>query len=136
MKPSYKMARSLFKSSVTRTLFAAMHPRWAFALAKNWSAHNRLARGRVYQFRGKDEPVYQFAASYPRPVDYCIVGHLHTLQRCPLPAGGELIVLGDWINNPSVACAVGTDSGVLGGAEKRSVEIVEAPVVIHLNQLF
>lgn len=133
MKGSYKRARAIFKSPVTQTLFSALHPRWSFALAMSWSAHNRLARGETYQFRGEKEPVYQFAANYPQKVDYCIVGHLHTPERRPLPGGGELLVLGDWINNPSVACAVGGDSGVLGGSKERSVEVVESPVMIHLD---
>lgn len=92
----------LFRSPWAQVPFSAMHPRWGMALGLAWSKHNRLAKGVTYTFRNEAEPVFQYAAAYPKPVDYCIIGHFHSPAECVLPGGGTLLVLGDWINNPDV----------------------------------
>ncbi len=127
-----RFVHGMFHNRFLQILFSCLHPWWAFLLAQSWSTHNRKRRPVSYNFRDKEEPVYQYAASYEKPVDYCIVGHLHTSARCPLPQGGELIVLEDWLSvGPSGA--VRGDIGVFRGAEKGEVEIIKTPVMVHLN---
>lgn len=97
----YKFLRCLFHNSIAQTLFSFLHPWLAFRFGHNWSRHNRLARGKQYEFRGEEEPIYKFADEYGRlngGVDYYVFGHYHCEVRMPVASGGELFVLGDWIH--------------------------------------
>ncbi len=132
VKPGYRMLQNIFRARFPNMLFRAIHPRWAFSMASEWSRHNRLSKGFLYEYKGEEEPSFRYAAQYPHPVDYCIIGHIHSPARCNLPGGGELIVLGDWVSVGSSG-AVRADIGIFGGAEEGKVEIIEAPVVVHLD---
>ncbi len=126
-----RILHNMFHSRMLQRAFSWLHPRWAFALAGKWSAFNRGKGGAGYVFRGEEEPVYRYAAAFDKPVDYCIVGHLHTSARWPLPGGGELIVLEDWLSVGDGAGPVRGDIGVFGGTEQREVQVVKASVVVH-----
>ena len=103
----YKCLNAVFKCRFLQVLFSALHPRWAFGMAHAWSRHNRLAKGRKYEFRGEKEGIAVFADQFQRgrepgaKIDYFIFGHLHCEARMPLSAGGELVLLGDWIEGPN-----------------------------------
>ncbi|HQI29445.1 MAG TPA: UDP-2,3-diacylglucosamine diphosphatase [Bacteroidales bacterium] len=128
-----RFLHGMFHNRLLQVLFSCLHPRWAFALARKWSAWNRdKHNGSCKQDMNLYKPVYQYAATYDRPVDYCITGHIHTSVRCPLPAGGELIVLEDWLSvGPSGP--VRGDIGIFRGTEKGEIEIIKAPVVVHAH---
>ncbi|HRW95441.1 MAG TPA: UDP-2,3-diacylglucosamine diphosphatase [Bacteroidales bacterium] len=125
-----RFLHGIFHNRFLQILFSGLHPRWAFALAQKWSVHNRNNHLTRYRFSCEEAPIYKYAAGYEHPVDYCIVGHLHASARCRLPEGGELIVLEDWLS-VDPAGPVRGDIGVFRGAEKGTVEIVKAPVVVH-----
>jgi len=95
----YLLMRSVFHSRILQALFSTLHPWLAFRLGKNWSRHNRLARGEEYRFRGLGEPLYEFALDYcaGRRVDYFIFGHYHVSVDEVLPSGARLMILKDWI---------------------------------------
>lgn len=107
----YRILHWIFHNRVLQWLFSLLHPYMAFSFGNGWSRSKRNRRVRPYQFRGEQEGIYQFADRFSRrmaaagtPVDYFIFGHFHADVRLPLPAGGELIVLKDWIQSDAYAC--------------------------------
>ncbi|HHV40606.1 MAG: UDP-2,3-diacylglucosamine diphosphatase [Bacteroidales bacterium] len=125
-----RMLHNMFHSRFLQKTFSMLHPRLAFALAEKWSLCNRK-NGSAYAFKGVEEPTYLYAASYDKPIDYCITGHLHTSVRLALPDGGEWIVLEDWLSTGSGPGAVRGDVGIFGGTEQGKVQVVKAAVVVH-----
>ena len=126
-----RVLHNMFHSRILQKLFSWLHPRWAFALAGKWSAFNRNKEFATYRFKGEKEPVYQYATHYGKPIDYCIVGHLHTSARCSLPGGGELIVLEDWLSVGHGTGAVRGEVGVFWGAKEGEVQVIKAAVMVH-----
>ena len=127
-----RVLHKMFHNRVLQVLFSCIHPRWAFALARKWSVWNRDNHTLGPSGRSLEEPIYQYAATYDRPVDFCIAGHIHQSVRRPLPGGGELVVLEDWLSvGPSGP--VRGDIGIFGGTEKGEIEIIKAPVVVHAH---
>ena len=97
----YKLLKKAFSSKVLQFLFSLLPPSIAFGIGKSWSRRSRLAKNVSYEFRGTEEPLYKFAASYPGKVDYFIFGHYHCDVDMPLPSGARLIVLKDWMDGDS-----------------------------------
>ena len=86
-----------------------LHPYWAMMLGKGWSRSNRTSRPVAHIFRGEEEPIIGFAHEYQRthpsaPADLFICGHTHCAEVYPLPEGGAVAFLGEWIDNPCTAC--------------------------------
>ncbi len=102
----YRFLRGVFHNRVLQILFSALHPWIAFRLGNGWSKSNRLSHDREYRFKGADEPLYKFAASFSSepPVDYFVFGHYHDDVRMTLPSGAELLVLKDWMNSSPYLC--------------------------------
>lgn len=99
--PGFRFIRWIFHNRFVQALFSSLHPRWAFALGYNWSKNSRLAQGGAasrYIFKGEDEPIYKFAASFPERVDFFVFGHFHTPTDISLPNGARMYILGDWVN--------------------------------------
>lgn len=96
----YRFLCGMFHNRVLQFLFSLLHPWLAFRLGNGWSKGNRLARHEEYEFRGADEPLYEFADRFSRDrkVDYFIFGHYHTAVDMTLPSGARLLVLKDWID--------------------------------------
>lgn len=99
----YKLLNRSFKNRFLQWLFSGVHPRWAFGLAHLWSRHNRLMHeDNPWQWRGEDERIVKFANSFQSGscghIDYFIFGHYHHRLHMPLAAGGEMYLLGEWIN--------------------------------------
>lgn len=88
---SFHFLRRLFRSSLARRLFAALHPRLTMPFAFNWSASNRTSRTRLeancFQQRALDS-LANFARDYEREtdgeVDHFMFGHLHCAVNGPL----------------------------------------------------
>lgn len=100
--PGYKFMRWVFHNRFFQRCFSALHPRMAFAMGNGWSAKSRLSRREAYVFKGADEPLYKFCASYQRhaPVNFFIFGHYHC--RADVAVGdARLLLLGDWITRPN-----------------------------------
>lgn len=57
----------------------------------------------MWQWRGDDERIVKFANALNKEknnsIDYFIFGHFHYPLRETLKEGGELLLLGEWINN-------------------------------------
>lgn len=94
-----RILSGIFHSKLLQALFSTLHPRIAFSFGRRWSKGNRISHGGEYSFKGKDEPLYSFAASYPEKVDYFVFGHYHASWRGTLPSGAEMIVLKDWFRS-------------------------------------
>ena len=101
----YRILRGIFHNRFLQTCFSALHPWFAFRLGNGWSRRSRLGKRDRYVFKGEDEPLYKFCASFNDgrttkglpPVDIFLFGHYH----CPvdLPVGpSRLLLLEDWIS--------------------------------------
>lgn len=92
--------KKIFKNRFLQTLFSAIHPRWAFAVASRWSKHNRLTKGIVFPFKGVEASLYSVALEYEkkRKIDYFIFGHIHTPGNNLTPGGAGFYILGEWIH--------------------------------------
>ena len=96
----YRLMHAVFACRPIQALFSTLHPTLAFALGNAWSRRNRLSHP-SYQFRGSDEPLYQFAEKYAagHPVDYFIFGHYHAQVDLTLPSGARLLMTKSWIED-------------------------------------
>ncbi|MCF0164270.1 MAG: UDP-2,3-diacylglucosamine diphosphatase [Bacteroidales bacterium] len=94
----------LFKNKVCIALLKCLPSRWVFSFAHKWSAGSRNNTAKQsYVFQGEEDPLYKYAADYENnsqeKIDIFVFGHIHSPARIATPAGGELIILGDWQNN-------------------------------------
>lgn len=110
----YKFLNSIFKCRLLQILFSSLHPRWAFGFGTWWSKHNRLTHKEdKWQWRGEDERIVKFCnalnAEGSEKVDYFMFGHFHYPMRERLKNGGELLLLGEWINDCDYFVFDGTD---------------------------
>ena len=94
-KWGYRLMLRIFHSRFCQLLFTQLHPWLAYRFGTDWSNSNRRKHG-GYRFRGADEPLYKFCMEQEK-TDYSIFGHFHDAVDMPLPNGGRLIVLKDWI---------------------------------------
>ena len=92
----YKLMRWGFRNRFLQACFSALHPWFAFRLGNGWSRRSRLGKSIGYTFKGKEEPLYQFCASFPEPVDHFIFGHYHCAVDLPV-GSARLLVMQDWI---------------------------------------
>ena len=96
----YKFMRGMFHNRFLQKCFSALHPRIAFRLGNGWSRDSRLSKNIGYTFKGEEEPLYKFCASFKEPVDYFVFGHYHCAVSLSVGAG-RLLVLQDWISCPN-----------------------------------
>lgn len=111
----FKFIRWMFHNRFLQWLFSGIHPRWAFGLGYAWAAHSRKIKnvpGRgPFVFKGKDEALYRFSEKFGeeyfhrtrQQIDYFIFGHYHTPGRIALDSGGELLILGCWVDGGEYA---------------------------------
>lgn len=99
----FRFMRALFRNRFCQRLFAAVHPRWTIPFAHRWSTHSRNYSAEIPVFSSEDrEPLIAFARKYQQThvgVDYFVFGHRHVLLDYPLPEGGTVVILGDWIHH-------------------------------------
>ena len=98
------MAKKTNKPAEAQALPKGYVPDLKKVLGNGWSRRSRLGKRDRYVFRGADEPLYKFCASFDGeraakglpPVDIFLFGHYH----CPvdMPVGpSRLLLLDDWI---------------------------------------
>ena len=101
----YRILQGIFHNRFLQVCFSALHPWFAFRLGNGWSKKNRLAKNIGYVFKGEEEPLYKFCASFNDeraaqglpPVDVFLFGHYHC--AVDLPVGpSRLLLLRDWIS--------------------------------------
>lgn len=98
----FRIIRSVFRNRVCQKLYSAIHPRWTIPFAHRWSSHSRKNEKEMPEFDIATDTLSVFAsewqASHPQePVDYFVFGHRHIMIDREHPAGGRLIILGDWL---------------------------------------
>ena len=85
-----------FHNRFLQRCFSTLHPWLAFRMGNGWSRKSRLGKSIGYTFKGEEEPLYRFCASFAEPVDFFIFGHYHC--AVDLPVGkARLLILRDWI---------------------------------------
>ena len=88
-----------------------LHPWIAYRIGNIWSKHSRLSHNEHYEFKGPQEPLYQFAQDYfqEHEADYFIFGHFHAAVDQTLPSGSRLLLLKDWISSSPYICFDGSE---------------------------
>ena len=97
----YKFVQRVFNNRFLQRCFSSLHPWLAFRLGNGWSRRSRLKKRVAYRFKGESEPLYQFCAAFPEPVDYFIFGHYHAQEDLPGGEKARLLLLGDWMTAPN-----------------------------------
>lgn len=94
----------IFRSRTARWMFQRfIHPDASMRFGKWWSSSSRHTRGSVsHTFAGEDEYLVQFARQ-SKPYNYFIFGHLHTPTIYPLSDESSVVILGEWIIEPTYA---------------------------------
>lgn len=101
---SYRLMNSFFHCKVAQWLFSRLiHPDIAMWLGLKWSRHNRTKRQPQLRFKGEQDPIVQSILDIHRTnnLDYCILGHFHSMITHQCQSGPKIAIMGDWIFNPS-----------------------------------
>ena len=101
----YRILQGIFHNRFLQVCFSALHPWFAFRLGNGWSRRSRLGKSVGYVFKGEEEPLYQFFASFKqarasageKPVDVFLFGHYHCVVDMPV-GEARLLLLQDWIS--------------------------------------
>lgn len=102
----YMFIRKIFHCRFLQILFSMLHPWLAYRLGNTWSRHSRLSHNEQYEFKGEQEPLYEFAVSFEarHELDYFVFGHYHASVDMTLPRGARLLVLKDWMAGSPYIC--------------------------------
>ncbi|MEI6089711.1 MAG: UDP-2,3-diacylglucosamine diphosphatase [bacterium] len=97
---SYKIAKSILRSSFNQWLYAKLHPDVAIKLASKSSTQSRKYSGLKY-------PAHDFMLEFAKVkidqgFDYVIMGHRHKVSEFKYQEGAYLN-LGDWLKDPRIA---------------------------------
>jgi UDP-2,3-diacylglucosamine hydrolase len=100
----YRILRGIFHNRFLQACFSALHPWFAFRLGNGWSRRSRLGKRDRYVFKGEEEPLFKFCASFNDeraakglpPVDVFLFGHYHCAVDMPV-GPSRLLLLEDWI---------------------------------------
>lgn len=97
----YRCIKYIFNNRVIQRLFSMLHPWIAYRIGNVWSKHSRLSHHEEYEFKGSQEPLYQFVEEFARAnkVDFFIFGHYHAQADIALAEGSRLLLLKDWITS-------------------------------------
>jgi len=111
----YRFMRTCFYSPVCQWLYAAIHPRWTYAIATGWSTNNRTKRdpqaeAQAIEHRAEDLMTFsrEHAQQHPE-VDAYLYGHLHLARQCTLDGKRQVVFLGDWIRQCTYAVFNGSE---------------------------
>lgn len=105
----FRFLRKLFHSSVCRTLFSCVHPRWAVDFGLEWAKHSRMKRDGVGEppYQGEEnECLVRYAKEYLQQhpeVNYFLFGHRHIELDLMLTHQSRLLIVGDWISQYTYA---------------------------------
>ncbi len=98
----------IFRSKTARYIGQRIiHPDTLTRFGMNWSASNRKKRGDItHQFKGEND--YWVKASKQildkqNNIDYFVFGHLHYPIIYDLNETAKMVVLGEWVQNPTYA---------------------------------
>ena len=107
----YRFIKTIFNNRPLQCLFSMLHPWIAYRIGNIWSKNSRLSHNEHYEFKGEQEPLYQFAEDYLKDnkVDYFIFGHFHSQADVAMPGGSRLLLLKDWISSSPYICFDGSE---------------------------
>ena len=100
----YHIIKWIYAQPFNQRLFAMLHPRQAFGLARAVSFKSRRAHEEVDKvFRGEEEPIIKYCREVLRqePFDYFVFGHRHLPCDYALTEKSRYINTGDWIHHAS-----------------------------------
>ena len=114
-----KLLNYMFGSSFLRTLFAAIHPRWGYALGKNWSYRHLKQKAIVKPAGGhQNDPIFKYAKKMlaEKRYDFFVFGHKHLAADIQIGENSRYINTGEWIENGSYAVYDGKEMTVYPAA--------------------
>lgn len=97
----FRFIRGLFRNRFCQTLYSAVHPRWTVPFALGCSNTSRLSGPEIPEADSLHlKNLREFAEDYNKTnkIDYFVFGHLHLVVNDRIPTGGNIVILGDWIN--------------------------------------
>lgn len=98
----FRFIRGLFRNKFCQKLYSSIHPRWTVPFALGCSSTSRANGCEIPPADSLHlQSLKEFADDYNKTakVDYFIFGHLHVVVNDPVPSGGNIVVLGDWLNH-------------------------------------
>ena len=106
----YRFIQTVFRSRISRILFAAIHPRWSFAFAYSWSLHSRKKGMTAEKLKNaqalNQKALEAFALSYLQThpdIHFFMFGHLHSIANVAITPSARLLIIGDWMFHFSYA---------------------------------
>ena len=99
----FRCIQAIFRNKFCQFLYAGIHPRWTFGLARRWSLNSRK-KGLPKQAPNPEkaaEYLINFAISYYQThpdIRFFIFGHCHTLLDRVIKPDSQLLVVGEWMN--------------------------------------
>ena len=98
----YRLIKWVYGRKINQRLFAALHPRWAFAIARAVSLKSRNAHlERDRYFLGEEnEPIIVYCKKMLKSehYDYFVFGHRHFMLDFELTTNSRYINTGDWLS--------------------------------------
>ncbi|GAB6394750.1 MAG: UDP-2,3-diacylglucosamine hydrolase [Bacteroidales bacterium] len=94
-----RFLRAFFRNRFCQWLYSAIHPRWTFGVALNWSLSSRKDGLRTNL---TPEYLIRFAQSYLQThpdIHFFIFGHLHIMLDLMLNRESRLLIAGDWMQH-------------------------------------
>lgn len=104
VKWSDQLIRKTFHNKTLQWIFSrVLHPDLFMKLGLSWSHDNRYSKSISHDFLGEQESLVRYVRSHidTSEIDYLVFGHLHVPIIYPLDSGANLVVLGEWIVNPT-----------------------------------
>jgi UDP-2,3-diacylglucosamine hydrolase len=102
----FRFLRAFFRNRFCQWLYAAIHPRWTFGFALNWSLSSRkggLKKEAEQEYQGEaGEYLVGFAKEYLKAhpdINFFIFGHRHILLDLMLSHTCRLIIDGDFMTH-------------------------------------
>ncbi|MDR2120555.1 MAG: UDP-2,3-diacylglucosamine diphosphatase [Tannerella sp.] len=99
----FRALQAMFRNRICQVMYAAIHPRWTFALAGWWSYSSRVSgmHGQTPDAQDrKTDALVDFAKNRLKTqpdIDCFIFGHRHVMRDTALNASSRLLIAGDWM---------------------------------------
>jgi UDP-2,3-diacylglucosamine hydrolase len=101
-----RIMNGFFYSHFWRRAFAVLvHPDVAMRFGLWWSSLSRKSKRVAHKFKDEEEYLVKYAREYGKcvDIDYFVFGHLHTAIDYRLDERSRVVILGEWIVNPTYA---------------------------------
>ncbi len=98
----YRFIKSIFALKTNQFVYSMLHPRFAFAIARFFSAKSRKSNlKKPSLFRGEEEPQVRYARQQlvQEDYDFFIFAHLHLPQQYQLTDKATYFNCGDWFTH-------------------------------------